>query len=108
MPRGGARAGAGRPKKADSAKATRTRPYDVKLDAAAAGMTPLDYMLSVMMDPGADPARRDRMAQAAAPFVHAKPGEARVGKKESAQEAAESAGEGTDWGADLQAPAALN
>lgn len=55
-------------------------PADVVRDAASAGMSPLDYMLSVMRDADEDPARRDRMAMAAAPFVHARAGE--VGKKD--------------------------
>jgi hypothetical protein len=36
------------------------------------GETPLQYMLSVMRDPEASPARRDAMAIAAAPYVHSK------------------------------------
>lgn len=36
------------------------------------GMTPLDYMLSVMRDPGEDSPRRLAAAAAAAPYVHAK------------------------------------
>jgi hypothetical protein len=44
-------------------------------------------MLKVMNDPLAEDARRDKMAQAAAPFVHAKPGEKPMGKK-GEQEAA--------------------
>jgi phage terminase small subunit len=43
---------------------------------------PLDYMLSVMRDPAADLARRDRMAIAAAPFVHGRIGEEAAGKRE--------------------------
>jgi hypothetical protein len=39
---------------------------------AASGITPLDYMLSVMRDTAAEPDRRDDMAKAAAPYVHAK------------------------------------
>jgi len=39
---------------------------------AGSGFSPLDYMLAVMRDETADSARRDRMAQAAAPFVHPK------------------------------------
>jgi phage terminase small subunit len=39
-------------------------------------MSPLEYMLSVMNDRTAEATRRDRMAQAAAPFVHARAGEA--------------------------------
>jgi len=55
-------------------------------------MSPLEYMLSVMNDAGADPSRRDRMAQAAAPFVHARAGEA--GKKEAAAENAKKVAQG--------------
>src|SRR4051794_35513527 len=33
-------------------------------------LDPLAYMLRVMNDPGAEPERRDRMAIAAAPFMH--------------------------------------
>ena len=36
------------------------------------GATPLEYLLGVMRDPGVDPERRDRCAQAAAPFIHPK------------------------------------
>lgn len=34
------------------------------------GITPLDYMLSVMRDEAEEPTRRADMAKAAAPFVH--------------------------------------
>ena len=37
------------------------------------GETPVDYMLRVMRDPKAAPARRDTMAKSATPYVHAKP-----------------------------------
>lgn len=40
--------------------------------ALEAGISPLDYMLKVMRNTNADPKRRDDMAKAAAPFVHAK------------------------------------
>ena len=33
-------------------------------------ITPLDYMLAVVRDPTAHPDRRDRMAAAAAPYIH--------------------------------------
>jgi hypothetical protein len=39
--------------------------------ALALGLSPLGSMLKIMNDPSEDPARRDRMAQAA-PFVHAR------------------------------------
>ena len=38
----------------------------------AAGETPLDYMLRVMRDPAVEEKRRDDMAKAAAPYLHAK------------------------------------
>lgn len=59
-------------------------------------MTPLDYMLTVMRNPEADQARRDRMAMAAAPFIHGKPGE--QSKKAERQENAEKAAEGGRFG----------
>lgn len=40
--------------------------------AAATGITPLEYMLSVMRDPEVRTERRDAMAIAAAPYMHAK------------------------------------
>ncbi len=65
MPQGGRREGAGRPKgvpnKASAAKAA---------EIAASGLTPLDWMLSVLRDPTVDYDRRDRMAKDAAPYVH--------------------------------------
>ena len=52
-------------------------------------MTPLEYMLSVMNDDDQEPTRRDRMAMAAAPYVHARASDVAPGKKEQKQEAAE-------------------
>lgn len=37
-----------------------------------AGQSPLEYMLRVMRDPAVDEKRRDDMAKAAAPYLHAK------------------------------------
>jgi hypothetical protein len=46
---------------------------DAAVDAAiAANLTPLQYMLGIIRDPAADERRRDMMAVAAAPYVHAK------------------------------------
>lgn len=56
------------------------------------GKSPLDYMLNVMNDETADDDRRDKMATAAAPYMHLKKGEG--GKKDEKQEAAKSAGRG--------------
>ena len=38
--------------------------------AVREGLTPLEYMLAVLRDETADPDRRDRMAAAAAPYIH--------------------------------------
>lgn len=67
MARGGKRMGAGRPIGAVQ-RVTR----EARAKATAAGVTPLDYMLCVMRDSGADEKRRDTMAQAAAPYIHPK------------------------------------
>lgn len=40
--------------------------------AVAAGVSPLEYMLSVMRDPVAEPAVRLDASKAAAPYVHPK------------------------------------
>lgn len=108
MARGGYRPGAGRPKSARTPKALARElaPKDIKTAARRSKLNPLDYMLEVMNDPSADDARRDRMAVAAAPFVHIKPGDKALGKKEAAEQAGRTAGEGTDWGEDLAGPAA--
>lgn len=53
---------------------------------------PLQYMLAVMNNPNATPDRRDKMATAAAPYVHAKKGEG--GKKDERQDAAKKASKG--------------
>jgi hypothetical protein len=46
------------------------RPRELIERIEASGLVPLDYMLSVMRDETAPPARRDEMAKAAAPFCH--------------------------------------
>ena len=67
MARGGARPGAGRKSGAATQK---TRQVADK--AAAAGVTPLEFMLNRMRDEGAPIADRMEMAKAAAPFIHPK------------------------------------
>ena len=75
------------------------------MTALASGrMSPLAYMLTVMNDPDADPARRDRMAVAAAPYVHTRVADAKPGKKEEAEQAALTAEHGTSWEALLESP----
>jgi hypothetical protein len=64
-------------------------------------LLPLDYMLDVMNDTDQPPDRRDRMAVAAAPYVHAKAADQKLGKKEVAEKEAQSAGLDPEWGDDL-------
>jgi len=67
MDKGGRRAGAGRPKGAISLS---TRAI---IEAAqSGGETPIAYMLRVMRDENVPDARRDRMARAAAAYLHSK------------------------------------
>lgn len=98
MARGGFRPGAGRKKgsktvKASSATKKPDIPADIASDAAAEQMDPLSYMLKVMNDPQADPARRDRMAVAAAPFCHSRKAEGK-GKKDEREDRAKAAASG--------------
>ncbi len=94
---GGARPGAGRPAKNRlEPPPTRGVASDIRAAARAGRMSPLDYMLGVLNDPEASPERRDRMAQAAAPYVHPKAGE-KGGKKEEREANARTAERGTDW-----------
>jgi len=89
--KGGYRPNAGRPRKGDSA------PNDeIREGAERLNVTPLEYMLGVINDTSIDPSRRDRMAVAAAPFVHPKAGEA-TGKKAERDAQAKVAGNGTEW-----------
>ena len=104
MPRGGARPGAGRKRKnVTPASVAASVPAAAPVVRAMPGqMTPLDYMMNVINDPSADETRRDRMAQAAAPYVHPKAADAAPGKKEQREQAARTAERGTDWEALLQ------
>jgi hypothetical protein len=68
-------------------------PADIVSDAAVEGLTPLEYMLKVMSDGDADPARRDRMAIACAPFIHPRQGDG-TGKKKELGDKAKAASRG--------------
>jgi len=87
MARGGFRAGAGRPRTKpalppkDKAKKTGSREV-VRPVKSTPNMMPLDYMLAVMRDEAADEVRRDRMAIAAAAYIHEKAADRKLGKKE--------------------------
>jgi hypothetical protein len=77
MARGGKRQGAGRPKGSKGTKAKITD--SILREAAKSGVTPLEYMLGVMREmKDTDPDRADRMAIAAAPYMHARKTEATV------------------------------
>jgi hypothetical protein len=67
MARGGKREGAGRKPGAPN-KATQEQREAIK----ESGLTPLDYLLSVMRDENAEQAERVDAANKAAPYVHAK------------------------------------
>lgn len=67
MPRGGKRPGAGR-----KAGTPNKMTAEIREAALAGGESPLDYMLRVMRDGNEAPDRRDKMAIAAAPFLHSK------------------------------------
>ena len=66
MPKGGARPGSGRPKGA-------VRRHHVVVEDPSA-LLPVEWMLAVLRDPESEPTRRDRMAEFAAPYIHARLG----------------------------------
>ena len=65
MPKGGKREGAGRKPGVPNKRTIAERDQ-----LAASGEMPRDYMLRVMRDPTVEHERRDRMAQAVAPYIH--------------------------------------
>lgn len=65
--KGGKRPGAGR-----KAGVPNKRTAETQKAVEESGLTPLDYMLSVMRDTGQDEARRLAAANMAAPYVHPK------------------------------------
>lgn len=92
MASGGYRPGAGRPKGAKAPKAKTIHvATDVRKAARKSGLKPLDYMLIVMNDDAAGAERRDRMAIAAAPYMHSKAADKALGKLEQRQENAKEA-----------------
>lgn len=96
MPRGGFKHGGGRPLGSLS-KVRELTAEGMQSEQVRQNMTPLEYMLHVMNDPVVDPVRRDRMAAAAAPFVHPKADTIMAGKKQTAEEEARTNHEGTEW-----------
>ena len=91
MASGGYRAGAGRPRGSTSKKLSKKDVKVIKKSAKLSGITPLEYMLEVMNSTEADDERRDRMAIAAAPYVHEKAADKKLGKKEQKLESAKKA-----------------
>lgn len=67
MSHGGARPNAGR-----KAGASTKLNEAARKEALATGISPLDYMLSILRDAGQPPLVRFEAAKAAAPYVHAK------------------------------------
>ncbi|MFB7145011.1 hypothetical protein ACWGMK_06175 [Agrobacterium deltaense] len=67
MARGGKRDGAGR-----TAGAVSRKTREVAEKAASEGITPLDYMLTILRNEDADVKDRMWAAEKAAPYVHAK------------------------------------
>ncbi len=107
MAKGGYRARSGRPRQANSRRSLVEAGRQAKaagkaaeaLDEASAPvqpetLDPLAYMLRVINDPSAPPERRDRMAIAAAPFVHPRATDTAKGKKELQAERAKAVASG--------------
>jgi hypothetical protein len=91
MPRGGHRPGSGRPKGTGAAHVVGQLPREVALD-------PREYLLGVMRDETADPARRDRCAAWLLPYVHHRVADQPPpGKREMAEAAGKDAARGTVW-----------
>lgn len=68
-------------------------------------VTPLEYMLSVIGDEDADPLRRDRLAVAAAPYMHPKVVAVEDGgKKAEAERAAKREAESGSWAGLMSRP----
>jgi hypothetical protein len=72
----------------------------VLTDAQRVGITPLQYLLEIVRDDSIEAARRDRAAQAALPYCHARLAEKT--KKAADAETAEKAGSDDAWAGDLE------
>ena len=70
MPRGGRREGAGRKPGVPQRHPVRKRQAVVAMEAGAAGLTPVDYLLGIMRNDELDLAVRLDAAKAVAPYVH--------------------------------------
>jgi len=100
MAKGGHRPGAGRPPGSRDTKPRKRRGKankppileDIKVNAVAENLTPLEFMLRVMNDPNEDTDRRDQMCFWAAPYCHRKA--EGLGKKAEKMERARQAASG--------------
>jgi hypothetical protein len=97
MPRGGARPGAGRPRKPASAAP--------EITAIAAPLTPMALLEAVMLDVRQDLALRVQCAKALLPYRHARV--AALGSKARREAEAIDAERGTAWAPLLAAPEAV-
>jgi hypothetical protein len=70
MPHGGRREGAGRKRGSRLKNPPRTRSAITAMEAAAAGLTPVDYLLGIMRNETLDMPVRLDAAKAVAPYVH--------------------------------------
>jgi hypothetical protein len=109
MARGGSRPGAGRPAGLPMVS-RRVREIAAVIKAGkdrgeVTHATALEFAMSVINDPAEPIEAKIRLAVAAMPFQHAKLEPRPIGKKEEAAAAAETAGQGSEWGDDLTAPA---
>lgn len=68
MAKGGTREGAGRPRGSISQRAS-----EIFAGAVSAGLTPVEYMLTMMRDETADDKSRAWAAEKAAPYIHPRP-----------------------------------
>jgi hypothetical protein len=116
MSRGGARPGAGRPRKPKNLPAIRLVSADEagsptlqeplpgafvdeagELRMPEHWETPLQYAMRILNDPATPAERRDRLAQAFAPFVHQRLTGVYMSAGRQEQERAKRAGDGTPW-----------
>src|ERR1700722_10774449 len=100
MPRGGSKPGERRGGRKKGTPNKRTLAINA---AIATAETPLDFLLALMKNDKLSLSARMAAAKAAARYVHAPLAAqgAAEGKKAQAAAAAETAGNGTDWGSDL-------
>lgn len=76
-PHGGARPGSGR-----KVGALTTKTREIAAKAIEGGITPLDYMMSILRDETLEAAQRFEAAKAAAPYVHPRLSTTDVGNKD--------------------------